>query len=108
MLTIALIVLVAVAMVLVPLPSEGQRKANWPRVGILTPHPVPMRRTYFEAFKQGFHDPGYAEGHNIAVEIRSAEGKHDRLPILASELVGLNVRRALTKCYVRDTPCRRS
>jgi putative tryptophan/tyrosine transport system substrate-binding protein len=48
-----------------------------------------------ESFKKelrdGLHELGYVEGQNIAFEFRSAEGKLDRLPELASELVRLNV-----------------
>jgi ABC-type uncharacterized transport system substrate-binding protein len=44
-----------------------------------------------EAFFQALRDLGWIEGQNIAIEYRWAEGKLDRLPILAKELVGLNV-----------------
>jgi ABC-type uncharacterized transport system substrate-binding protein len=44
-----------------------------------------------QAFQQGLHDLGWVEGHNIAIEYRYAEGKVDRLPDLAAELVRLNV-----------------
>src|SRR4051794_38665064 len=41
--------------------------------------------------RAGLHELGYVEGHNIAFEFRSAEGKLDRLPELAAELVALKV-----------------
>ena len=44
-----------------------------------------------EAFRQGLRELGYVEGKNIVVEWRSAEGKPDRLPALAAELVRLKV-----------------
>ena len=44
-----------------------------------------------EAFRQGLRDLGYVEGKNIVIEWRSAEGKLDRLPALAAELVRLKV-----------------
>jgi putative ABC transport system substrate-binding protein len=44
-----------------------------------------------QAFKQGLRELGYIEGRNIAIEYRYAEGKLDRLPALAAELVGLKV-----------------
>src|SRR5262245_64402444 len=44
-----------------------------------------------EAFRQGLRDLGYVEGKNIAIEFRSAEGKPDRVPSLATELVQLKI-----------------
>ena len=44
-----------------------------------------------EAFRQGLRELGYVEGKNIVIEQRHAEGKLDRLPALATELVRLNV-----------------
>src|SRR5262245_18295240 len=39
------------------------------------------------AFRQGLRDAGFAEGDNVAIEYRSAEGQYDRLPALTAELV---------------------
>jgi putative ABC transport system substrate-binding protein len=44
-----------------------------------------------EAFRQGLRDLGYIEGQNIVIEYRWAEGREERLPALAAELVQLNV-----------------
>ena len=49
------------------------------------------RSTHLEAFKQGLRERGYTEGKNIVLDYRYAEGKVDRLPSLAAELVQLKV-----------------
>ncbi len=73
-----------------PLAAEAQQAAKVPRIGYLAgslaaaPH-VP------EAFLQGLRDLGYVEGRNVVIEYRSAEGKLERLPALAAELVALKV-----------------
>ena len=68
-------------------PVEAQQPQKIPRIGWLTLG-YPARS---EAFRQGLRDLGYIEGKNISIELRNAEGKPDRLPGLAAELVGLKV-----------------
>jgi len=72
-------------------PAEAQHAKKIPRIGLLSGGgPSPMLPT-IEAFRQGLRELGYVEGKNIQVEYRWAEGKDDRYPILAAELVGLAV-----------------
>ena len=47
--------------------------------------------TRADAFRQGLRELGYVEGRNIAIEYRYAEGKSDRLPALAAELVRIKI-----------------
>ncbi len=73
-----------------PLAAEAQQAAKVARRGFLAsnrgaaPH-------LGEAFLQGLRDLGYVEGRNLVIEYRYAEGKLERLPALAAELVALKV-----------------
>ena len=60
-----------------------------PRIGYLNPGSAsdPLRQRRLDAFRQGLRELGYVEGQNIAVEHRWAEGKYERYPTLAAELV---------------------
>jgi ABC-type uncharacterized transport system substrate-binding protein len=71
--------------------AEAQQSIKVPKVGFLV---VPSRSFFadrMESFRQGLHSLGYVEGKNIVIEYRYAEGKLDRLPELAKELVGVKV-----------------
>jgi putative ABC transport system substrate-binding protein len=78
----------ALCILSVPLLSDAQQPAKVPRVGYLTPTSQPVRE---EIFRQELRRLGYVEGRNIAMEYRSANGRFERLPDLAAELVGLKV-----------------
>jgi ABC-type uncharacterized transport system substrate-binding protein len=71
--------------------AEAQQPKKAHRIGFLLPgSPTsPAVRNNLEAFRQGLRDLDYVEGQNITIEYRYAEGKSDRLPGLASELVRL-------------------
>ena len=71
--------------------AEAQQPAKVPRIGFLNPNPSATVSARMEAFRQGLHDLGYIEGKNITVEYRHADGKAERLPELAAELVRTNV-----------------
>jgi len=71
--------------------AEAQQSIKIPRIGFLV---VPSRSFFadrMESFRQELHSLGYVEGKNILIEYRYAEGKLDRLPELAKELVGVKV-----------------
>jgi putative ABC transport system substrate-binding protein len=76
--------------VVAPLAAEAQQTAKVARIGYLSndlagsPH-LP------EAFRQGLRDLGYVEGRNVVIEYRDVEGKLERYPALAAELVALKV-----------------
>src|SRR2546426_1501009 len=70
-------------------PVGAQQKV--PRIGFLIISSPSAASPRVEAFQQGLRELGYVEGKNIIIEYRSAEGKSDRLPALASELVGLKI-----------------
>jgi putative ABC transport system substrate-binding protein len=71
--------------------ASAQQPAKIPRIGYLTAASLSAMAYRTDAFRQGLLDLGYLEGKNIIVELRSSEGKPDRLPTLVAELVRLNV-----------------
>jgi putative ABC transport system substrate-binding protein len=81
----------ASALLAAPLAAEAQQAAKVARIGYLgnSPAALPHLR---EAFLQGLRDLGYVEGRNLVIEYRYAEGKLERFPALAAELVALNGR----------------
>jgi putative ABC transport system substrate-binding protein len=73
-----------------PVAAEAQEAAKIARIGYL-PLNLAAGPDLHEAFRQGLRDLGYVEGRNLAIEYRDAEGKTERLPALAAELVALKV-----------------
>jgi putative ABC transport system substrate-binding protein len=71
--------------------AEAQQPNKIPRIGVLFATVASQQASRAEAFKQGLNELGYIEGRNIKTEYRYAEGKLDRLPGLAEELVRLKV-----------------
>ena len=71
--------------------AQAQQPAKIPRIGFLSASSAAALSARTEALRQGLRELGYAEGKNIVIERRHGEGKLDRLPELAAELVGLNV-----------------
>src|SRR5262245_19637065 len=73
-----------------PAAPEAQQAAKVARIGYL-PLNLAGGPDLHEAFRQGLRDLGYVEGRNLVIEYRDAEGKPERLPALAAELVALKV-----------------
>jgi putative ABC transport system substrate-binding protein len=71
--------------------ATAQQPKKVPRIGWLTGSSLSAMTARIEAFRQGLRELGYVEGKNIVIEWRSAEGKTERVPALAAELVGLKV-----------------
>jgi len=87
------IVALVFGLLLTPLASEAQQPAKIPRVGFLG-HKAPTQAVPsipLQAFQQGLADLGYVEGRDIIIEARFSEGRVERFPELAAELVRLNV-----------------
>ena len=73
------------------IPSAAQQPARIFRIGILITTTASVQSARLEAFRQRLRENGYVEGKNIVIEYRYAEGKLERLPDLAAELVRLKV-----------------
>src|SRR5438309_8355211 len=72
-------------------PAEAQQTKKVPRIGFLTTGAEATANPFFGAFRQGLRELGYIEGKNINIEYRYADGRFERLPELAEELVRLKV-----------------
>ena len=71
--------------------GAGAQSRQIPRVGLVTLQPLSSIESRSDAFRQGLRELGYVEGKNIMIEHRSAEGRFDRLALLMSEIVRLQV-----------------
>jgi ABC-type uncharacterized transport system substrate-binding protein len=72
-------------------PTGAQQTKKLPRIGILLAGSFTTSQSSTDAFRRGLTDLGYVEGKDIVIEYRFAEGKEQRLPTLAAELVRLGV-----------------
>jgi putative tryptophan/tyrosine transport system substrate-binding protein len=81
------------AVLAAPLAAEAQQVGKTATIGILgnIPRAAPPGADLWGAFIQGLRELGYVEGQNVTIEQRSSEGRYERLPTLAAELVRLKV-----------------
>jgi putative ABC transport system substrate-binding protein len=74
-----------------PLAARAQQAGKVPRIGLLSMASPLTFVSRLEGLRQGLRDFGYVEGANITIEYRWAQGRYERLPELAAELVRSNV-----------------
>src|SRR5262249_7324179 len=81
-----------------PLAAGAQQPAGkvW-RIGMLETVSRPLNAANFAAFQKGLRELGYVEGQNLLIEYHSADGRAERFPDLASELVRLKVDAIVTR-----------
>src|SRR5262245_22283517 len=84
-------ILVAVMLLAVAVIAEAQQAKKVPRLGYLSNTDAATDSARVEGIRLALHELGYIEGQNIAIEYRFAEGRPDRAPEHAAELVRLKV-----------------
>ena len=95
---------VAGGIIAAPLAARAQHVGKVYRIGILETIPAARNAANFDALRKGLRNLGYVEGRNLVIEYRSADGRAERFPDLASELVRLKVDLIVT----RGTPAARA
>src|SRR5258708_27273502 len=74
-----------------PLAARAQRPGKVWRIGFPLALPPENFSRLYAGFHQGMQKLGYVEGKDVVIETRSVEGRYERLPAVAAELVRLNV-----------------
>ena len=74
-----------------PVVAPAQQAGKVYRIGMLESVPAAQNAANLDAMRNGLRDLGYVEGRNLIIEYRSADGRAERFPELASELVRLKV-----------------
>jgi putative tryptophan/tyrosine transport system substrate-binding protein len=82
--------LLGCAVVGYPVVANAQTPQKISRIGVLSTTWGPTS-PIIQSFRDGLRELGHLEGQNLVIEVRSGEGRNDRLPALAAELVGLHV-----------------
>ena len=105
-------VLTLCAMLVLSLPVRAQQPKSVPRIGYLSRdlHPADSRAPSprnLDAFRQGLRELGYIEGKNIIIEYRYSDGRNERMPALAEELVRLKVDIIVADSYLAARDARK-
>jgi len=95
--TMGLGVLAIALILLTPVAARAQQAGRVSRIALLSSASPSAGADRLLAFKQGLHALGYEEGRNLIIEYRWAEGRDDRLPALAADLVRLKVEMTVTQ-----------
>src|SRR5215467_3193032 len=88
--------LAALGIAVAPPALNAQESTARPRVGFVGAESPSTNQHFLDAFRQGMREHGYADGQNVTIEARWAEGRSERFPELVGELVRLNTRVILT------------
>ena len=88
---------VALVLLIAPLVAGAQPAGRVYRIGMLELRSAVLNAANIDAFRQGMRELGYNEGQNLEVVYRSSDGRDDRFPDLANELIRLKVDLILTR-----------
>jgi len=94
----------SLANIVAPLAAKAQQAGKIYRIGILETIPAARNAANLDGLRRGLRELNYVEGRNLVIEYRSADGRAERFPDLAAELVRLNVDLIVT----RGTPAARA
>src|SRR5262245_58747773 len=83
---IGLAVVLAIGLVVAPIGGEAQQPSI-PVIGFVRSGSLKGVETIVAAFRQGLKETGYVDGQNVAIEFRSADDHHERLPAIVAELI---------------------
>ncbi len=93
-------ILLALGVLITPVDAAAEAERKVDRIGVLDVVPEASNAANVRAFRQGLKELGYVEGQNLMIEYRSADGRADRFPALAREMV----RRKIDVIMTRGTP----
>jgi len=101
---LTLVVTLTLALLTMPLAADAQQAGKIYRIGVLETISATLNVANLDALRKGLRELGYVEGRNVVIEYRSADGRAERFPDLATELVRLKVDLIVT----RGTPAARA